>query len=377
MIPVLYEADRTTFDDNGLGGLPHALECTVTREGNTPGGCYLDARYPVDGLHFEDIREDRIILAAPAPERPPQPFRISRIQREGKTAQIYAPHVSNELTKVVSYGSFSVHSGAVAFNEFARVARETGQTVNFHFYTDMWSDAAKTVDFQSPTPMSSIILGESGSILDLFGGELDFDGWNIGLHTRIGRDTGLQIRTGANIRNVRAVTDDSTLVTAVLPYYKGTQNNQDVFVYGTLCRAATAGDFNNLHAVPLDVSEAFQDLGDGLLPTPADVTAEGQAFINSSASTQLRTTYEVDYIPTPPELSGITPAPARNLDMFDRAQLVLPEYGVQATAKVVKTVHNVLTDKYQTVTIGTIQRNAADTIAAMIQKTRTQQILWR
>ena len=108
MIPVLYEADRTTFGDNGLGGLPHALECTVTREGNTAGGFFLDARYPVDGLHFEDLREDRIILAAPAPDRAPQPFRISRIQREGKTAQIYAPHVSEELSKLVSYG---IHRG--------------------------------------------------------------------------------------------------------------------------------------------------------------------------------------------------------------------------------------------------------------------------
>ena len=247
----------------------------------------------------------------------------------------------------------------------------------FWLTTDITASTPITFSQPEPKSLMSILLGSEGSVLDTVGGEFEFDAWHIILHRQRGKDTGLQIRTGANVSNVRAVTDDSTLVTAVLPYYKGTQNNQDFFVYGTLCRAATAGDFNNLHTVPLDVSEAFQDLGDGVLPTPADVTAEGQAFINSSASTQLRTTYEVDYIPTPPELSGITPAPERNLDLFDRAQLVLPEYGVQATAKVVKTVHNVLTDKYQTVTIGTIQRNAADTIAAMIQKTRTQQILWR
>lgn len=376
MIPVLYERDKMTFTNNGLGGLPHALSCTVTREANTQGGYYLDMEYPTDGLHYNDLKEERLILAAPAPDLQPQPFQISRILPEGKKAKIFAPHVSDRLSKITSYG---VHTGqniqGMIYN-FMWQARQLGQENPFWLTTDITTD--RDITFSQPEPKSllSILLGSEKSVLDTIGGEYEFDGWHVILRKQAGRDTGYEIREGANIISVRAETDDSTLVTAVLPYYKAEQDGQEVFVYGSLCRASTAGDYQNLRCVPLDVSGNFSGLSDGALPTAAEVTAQGQAFIDSSDAKVLRTSYIVEYIPTPPDLSGIKSAPKRHLYLFDRAKLVLPSYGVSAPAKVVKTVHNVLTDKYTSVTIGTIQRNAADTIAALISRTNNQRILW-
>lgn len=239
----------------------------------------------------------------------------------------------------------------------------------------MWTEG-KTVSFENPTSMLGIMLGERGSLLDTFGGGFDFYGWRVELLSNPGKDTGIQIRSGANIIKVRASTDDSGLVTAVIPFFKGTQDGQDVFVYGALCKAPTADNFNILRCVPLDVSSEFADLEEGASPTAAQVTEKGQAFISSTDASVLRTSYEIEYIPTPPQLSAVTPAPSRNLYLFDRVDVVLPEYGIQAKAKVVKTAHNVLLDRYDSVTIGTIQRNAADTIAALISKTRNQSILW-
>lgn len=376
MIPVLYESDKMTFTNNGLGGLPHALSCTVTREANKQGGYFLDMEYPTDGLHYKDLKPERLILAAPAPELPPQPFRISRITPNGKTASIYAPHVSDGMSKITSYG---IHTGqniqGMIYN-YMWQARQLGQENPFWLTTDITTD--RDITFTQPEPKSllSILLGSQGSVLDTIGGEFEFDAWHVILHKQAGRDTGYEIREGANIISVRAETDDSALVTAVLPYYKGSQDGQDVFVYGSICRASTAGDYQLLRCVPLDVSGNFTGLEDGALPTAAEVTAQGQAFIDSSDATTLRTSYEVEYIPTPPDLSGITPAPARHLYLFDRAKVVLPSYGLSAPAKVVKTVHNVLLNRYNSVTVGTIERNAADTIAALISKTNNQQILW-
>lgn len=376
MIPVLYEKDRKTFTDNGLGGLPHALACLVTREANTGGGYFLDMEYPVEGLHFNELQEERIIHAAPAPGKAPQPFRISRITRDGKTALIHAPHVSEDLSSIITWGSFIIYTPQGGFNNYKSKAEEIGQSVPFYFSSDVGFSEPKNLSFPQPTSLMNTLLGESGSLLDTVGGEFEFDAWHVILHKQMGKDTGVEIRTGANIIGVRAETDNSTLVTAVLPYFKGSRDGQDVYVYGSICRSATAGNYQNLRCVPLDVSGNFSGLTDGTLPTAAQVTAQGQAFINSASSSVLRTSYEVEYIPTPPALSGITPAPTRNLYLFDRASVVLPEYGVRAAAKVVKTVHNVLLDRYNSVTIGTIQRNAADTIAALIRQTGTQRILW-
>lgn len=376
MIPVLYERDKQTFADNGLGGLASALSCVVTEEKNTVGGYYLNMDYPVDGLHFDDIQVERIILASPAPGKAPQPFRVTRITKDGKKATIEAQHVSSEVNKIITYGSFDVHAPNVAFSEFANVARNMGQTVNFHFYTNMWVTTAKHVQFLEPTSLQDIINGKEGSLLDVFGGELDYDGWNIALKTNRGVDSGLEIRYGSNITDMKAETSNANMVTAVVPYFKATQNNTDTYVYGNLCSATNAGDYENLYAVPLDVSGEFTDLPDGTLPTVAQVTEKGRAFIDATSASQLLSSFSVSYTPTPPTLSGVTPAPERNLYLCDKVTVVYPEFGVKAKASVVKTVYDVLLDRYDSITIGTIQRNAADTIAALVRNTGNQKILW-
>lgn len=376
MIPVLYERDKQTFADNGLGGLASALSCVVTEEKNMVGGYYLNMDYPVDGLHFDDIQVERIILASPAPGKAPQPFRVTRITKDGKKATIEAQHVSSEVNKIITYGSFDVHAPNVAFSEFANVARNMGQTVNFHFYTNMWVTTAKHVQFLEPTSLQDIINGKEGSLLDVFGGELDYDGWNIALKTNRGVDSGLEIRYGSNITDMKAETSNANMVTAVVPYFKATQNNTDTYVYGNLCSATNAGDYENLYAVPLDVSGEFPDLPDGTLPTVTQVTEKGRAFIDATSASQLLSSFSVSYTPTPPTLSGVTPAPERNLYLCDKVTVVYPEFGVKAKASVVKTVYDVLLDRYDSITIGTIQRNAADTIAALVRNTGNQKILW-
>ena len=376
MIPVLYEKDRTTFENNGLGGLPHALSCTVTREANKQGGHYLNMEYPVEGLHFGDIQEERLIYAAPAPHLKPQPFRISRIVPEGKKAVIEAPHVSAQLQKITTYGVESGTNIEGQLNTLLWRAGQLGQTTGFWLTTDITREGITTFNYPEPSSVADILLGEEGSVLDMLGGEYEFDGWHIILHKQKGRNTPFEIRAGVNITSVRVETDDSSLVTAVLPYYKTEQNGQDVFVYGSLCKASSADDYQITRCVPLDVSENFSDLEEGTLPTAEQVTAQGQAFITGSASSVLRTSYEVQFVPTTPDIPNVNPAPKRIHDLFDRWQVVLPEYGIKATARIEKTVHNVLLNRYDSVTIGVIQRNAADTIAALIKNTGNQKILW-
>ena len=61
MIPSLHVASETNFDTLGLGGLADAISCTVTEERN--GEYELEMEYPVNGIHFNDLAVDRIIVA--------------------------------------------------------------------------------------------------------------------------------------------------------------------------------------------------------------------------------------------------------------------------------------------------------------------------
>jgi len=97
MIPILYEADETTYETNGLGRLADALTCEVTQE--TDGNVYLlTMTYPYDGIHADDLTANRIIYAEPEAEAKPQPFIIREVTKTLDGLQIIARHRSYDLT---------------------------------------------------------------------------------------------------------------------------------------------------------------------------------------------------------------------------------------------------------------------------------------
>ena len=360
MIPVLYPATERTFANNGLGGLPNATSCTVTEKRNTPGGYFLEMDYPIDGLHYGDIINERIIYASPAPHKVPQPFRIRRVSRPiNGIVHIEAPHVSSEVSGITTYGEYDVHAPDVAFSEFATVARSFGQTVNFLFYTDMWLDDAKHVKFLEPVSLQDAIYGRDGSLLDVFGGELDFDAWNIALKKRRGVDTGIEIRYGVNMSDIESETDSSELVTAVVPYWSGDVGGTETVIVGDLCASDNASAFAYIRTIPLDVSNQFDS---DTVPKKEQVTAAGQSFIDSTDLKNLNTSTRVKYDPITLGIGD------RSIYLCDTVKVVHPDLGVSSTAKVVEVKYNVLTERYDEITIGSIKQSIVDTIAKMIKK---------
>ena len=359
MIPVLYPATETAFTTNGLGGLPDAINCIITEQRNTQGGYYLEMDYPVDGLHYADIAPERIIYAAPFMGATPQPFRISRINRPiNGIVHIEAPHISAQLQKITTSGTFTARSFTGVTYDFAEAARDFGQAFPFWFSSDKTFTETQ-ISFPEPTPFANVLLGAEGSILDTFGGEYEFDGYHIILHSQRGTDSGLEIRYGVNMSDIEAETDASELVTAVIPFWKGTVNDADVVVIGDMCSADNASAYAYVRCVPLDVSQQFE-LEQDQQPTKAQVTAKGTAFINSTSRKLLQTSIKVKYEPT---TSGIG---ERLINLCDTVRVVYPDLNVSSISKVVETKFNTLTEQYDELTIGSIRNNIVDTIAGLI-----------
>lgn len=97
---LLYDANETAFQSNGLGSLNDAIKCTVTEARNSD--YELDMEYPVNGRHYSDLMVRRIIYAKPNPHDGPQPFRIYSISRpiSGKIS-VVAAHISYDLSDYV------------------------------------------------------------------------------------------------------------------------------------------------------------------------------------------------------------------------------------------------------------------------------------
>lgn len=79
MTPILYPSTEEDFKNNGIGILSDAVKCIVTEERN--GAFELEITYPIDGIHYDEIKTRRLVMAKPNPIDDPQPFRIYRITR--------------------------------------------------------------------------------------------------------------------------------------------------------------------------------------------------------------------------------------------------------------------------------------------------------
>ena len=81
MKPILFPEGQTSFTTSGIGRLPDAISCTATEEQN--GQYELHMASPIDGQLMSEIRYSRIIVATPADNKSPQPFRIHSGQVNG------------------------------------------------------------------------------------------------------------------------------------------------------------------------------------------------------------------------------------------------------------------------------------------------------
>src|SRR5699024_3213561 len=91
--PILYKANETDFSHLGLGVLSDAISALVEEERN--GQFQLIMKYPIDGINFKEIKNDRLIKADASNNLKNQRFKIIRITKPAKgVVTIYAEHIS-------------------------------------------------------------------------------------------------------------------------------------------------------------------------------------------------------------------------------------------------------------------------------------------
>jgi phage minor structural protein len=110
----------------------------------------------------------------------------------------------------------------------------------------------------------------------------------------------------------------------------------------------------------LDVSQEFDSTNSA--PATDQVTAKGKTFIQKTTQSNVSMSLDVQYISITDGIGN------RNINLFDTVKVVHPDLGISETAKVVETLFNVLTERYESLTIGSIKKTIVDTIAKMIKK---------
>ena len=357
MIPILYENTETTFTSNGIGRLNDCLSCTVTEERNGVYECQFT--YPVTGQHYSDIVEGRIIGVIHDDRKDIQPFDIyKRSAPLNGVVTFYAHHISYRLGNII-LDPFNTHSAVQTMNAFVQYSMNPNP---FSF----WTDKVTTGEFEVDVPISikAVLGGMEGSVLDVYsGGEYEWDIWAVKLYERRGQDTDVEIRYGKNLTDLKYDYDTTDVYTAVAPYWKAQGEDDDtVVVLPEGYIVASEPGYTRIR--PLDLSSVWQEA-----PTVTQLRNEATRRLNSGRPWIPKESIKVNFVALWQTEEYANIAPLQRVRLCDTVKIIYPTMGVNATAKIIKVVYDVLSERYNSMELGDSRTSFKQALFADLQNT--------
>ena len=360
MIPILYDQNETEFLTNGLGRLSDAISCYTEETRN--GEYALSMVYPLEGIRFADISIGRLILASVGDGQQTQPFRISEIKRtlDGKKAEIYAPHISYDLNKMVAL-PFSASSAAGAF---AALESAIQGNTHFTFSTDKTVDSAYALT--KPMSVRAVLGGTEGSFTDVYGQiEYQFDRFKVVGNLNRGADRGVTIRYGKNLTKLENSDIEDSVYTAIIPYvtYRDASSAEKSIVGDMIKTDAFDSALPKIKSI--DLSSKWTDTENE--PTAEQVTDLGKAYLEQEKDlSEISKSIKVSYIDLSKTEEYKGRAILEEVRLCDTVHVRFDALGVNATAKAVKIKYNVLLDRVEEVELGSAANNLSSTLKSAI-----------
>ena len=352
MIPILYKADAVDFSTFGIGSLSECTYCEVTEEQNGAFECTL--KYPVTGRLFAELKNERLIKAKPNDTSKEQLFRIYRITTPiNGIVTIYAQHISYDLSNIAELmWSSAMISPSLAMS---RLFTKTASTHNFKCSTDFSS--AKPFSVSKPMSVRACLGGSEGSMLDLWGGEYEWDNFNVILHTKRGKDNGVVIEYGKNLTDMEQDNDFTDVYTDILPYAVfSDESTEKVITLSEVTLPIVDNPLRNKTLIK-DFTDFFEDkssINENSLRTKA------LSYIKENPLGVETPTLTVAFEPLwkQPEYSAIL----ERVSLCDTVTIRHSALGITAKSKVIKTVYDSLAEKYVSITLGTAKSNFVNTV---------------
>ena len=354
MIPILYPGTEQSFLTNGLGRLADAISCIVTEERN--GTFELEMEYPITGVHYSDIQENNIILAKTEDGGSNQAFIIYKISKPlDGIVTINAQHISY-LLNGFPIMPFTATSCADAISKISTYSAVTNP---FVFHTDINSD----VDFELDAPRSirNLLGGESGSLLDIYGGyDYKFDNFHVYFLENRGNDNGVSIRYGKNLTELKNVVDTTNVYTGILPYWEDAEGNS-VYLPEKVVLSDHVSDYPYKIIKTVDFSAEYETA-----PTADVLRQRAQSYLNSSNAWKLKHNIDVSFISLAQTEEYKHIAALERVKLCDLVTVIYDKLGVNIKTKVIKTKYNVLTEKYDSISLGDTTYTLAQAIGEAI-----------
>lgn len=362
MMPILYRADETEFDTYGIGMLSDCTFCEVTEERNGAFECVM--KYPLHGALFDEIKNDRVILVKPNDTSRSQPFRIYRITTPmNGIITVYAQHMSYDLSGigVLCFESKSVSPQLALERIFANTSSKHG----FKCRTDL--SAPRAFSVSKPMSIRACLGGTEGSVLDVWGGEYEWDMFDVILHSKRGKDNGVVIEYGKNLTSLEQDNDFSSVYTHLLPYAVIKNGDTESVVTLSEITIPIVETYAREKTLIKDFSSFFKD---GETVTEDTLRAKAKSYIKQNPLGDETPTVKVSFEPLwqQPEYSQFL----EKVNLCDTVIVRHPDMNIEVKTKVIETVYDALAEKYSSITLGTAKSNFVNTVAEI--KSTTDEI---
>jgi phage minor structural protein, N-terminal domain protein len=360
MRPILYNANETAFETYGLGEID-AKKAQVTRERN--GNYTLYIEYPASGPLAGTFKNDMRIKSDAGLRTKNQTFFISRIVKDSTgILKVYAKHISH-LTETMAIRN-NTNATGTAQSALATWALNVLGGIRF----DTWSD----IDLSSKTSWNiadfktarDALGGVKGSILDVWGGEYEFDNTVIRLHKQLGRKSPTVLEYGRNILRAEDDQDIEGAYTSVYPYATYTPENQGTGEGGATSQQVTVelpekyvdgpyiGLYNERRVLIVDFSSNFKEKE---VPTIDKLRrlAKEYAIINRLGLPKINT--KIEYVDLSKTLDYKLTQILEEAELCDIVPVYYPQIGLTSEdAKLTTIVYDVLLEQNDSVEVGVV-----------------------
>lgn len=346
MIPILYDKNETTFTSNGLCRLRDAISCVVVEERNGVYECDFD--YPVTGANYDLIECGRIVGATHEDSEDVQPFEIVSVTRPiDGIVSFHAVHISYRQNQIVASGT-NINSLSDAFTML-----KAGEPFNpFKYETDMNKTGYMSAADGTPRTARQLLGGVKGSVLDVYGGEFEWDKWTVKLWSARGKLRDFAIRYGVNLLDYNDETDCESTFTSCVAYWRG----NDGIVSTTASLGRTGYNGNDIR-IPLDLTDKFETK-----PSTAQLEAEAVSYMRTNQTYVPSRSIKVDFA----RLSEVGEfeqfEDLMTCKLCDSLTVIFPLYNVSATFKIVKTEWNVLEGRYEEMELGKLSTTLSEAL---------------
>lgn len=367
MKPILMD-NKKTLDvlandkTNGLGRLNDCVELLVTEHLN--GQYTATMKYPVSGIHFNEIELQGIIKLSANQFDEPQLFRIVNVS---KPLNGIVEYELNHITYDLSYTSVAPFTSDYVRPTLVALWDNMTGGKSFSISTDINDSTHRTHKFKNEKPQSCRALfgGQEGSLIDIFGGEYHYDNLKVELLTKRGADHGVKIKYGKNLTDITQDETNENVYTHVIPYAQDSNKNTIIGDTITLFNVAES----KMRILNLDLSYKFQgENGEEANITVKDVNREARYYVERNNLTEPRVSLDVSFLDLSQTVEYANIAPLEKVSLGDTVYVDYPALGVSAKARVIEYEWDSLRERYNSVEIGDAKARLSTTIAEIDSK---------